>query len=206
MTALSPSTKVSCAVSQYSRRPALFFAAAQLFGAALALGSPALAQETLAPGSFKAFAADGMEARVSDFSGQTVPRYASLRYNEVNGRAGPSPDYPVRWTYERAGLPVVVIRESKDWRMIRDPMGDEVWINQSQLAAKRTAITTNSGVIYREPRTDAAKVARFGPGAVVSLGDCGQVWCRVEGDGRKGWVGKTDLWGADTLKVSPGKR
>jgi SH3-like domain-containing protein len=206
MTALSPSTKVSRAVSQYSRRPALFFAAAQLFGAALALGSPALAQETLAPGSFKAFAADGMEARVSDFSGQTVPRYASLRYNEVNGRAGPSPDYPVRWTYERAGLPVVVIRESKDWRMIRDPMGDEVWINQSQLAAKRTAITTNSGVIYREPRTDAAKVARFGPGAVVSLGDCGQVWCRVEGDGRKGWVGKTDLWGADTLKVSPGKR
>lgn len=206
MTALSPSTKVSRAVSQYSRRPALFFAAAQLFGAALALGSPALAQETLAPGSFKAFAADGMEARVSDFSGQTVPRYASLRYNEVNGRAGPSPDYPVRWTYERAGLPVVVIRESKDWRMIRDPMGDEVWINQSQLAAKRTAITTNSGVIYREPRTDAAKVARFGPGAVVSLGDCGQLWCRVEGDGRKGWVGKTDLWGADTLKVSPGKR
>jgi SH3-like domain-containing protein len=206
MTALSPSTKVSRAVSQYSRRPALFFAAAQLFGAALALGSPALAQETLAPGSFKAFAADGMEARVSDFSGQTVPRYASLRYDEVNGRAGPSPDYPVRWTYERAGLPVVVIRESKDWRMIRDPMGDEVWINQSQLAAKRTAITTNSGVIYREPRTDAAKVARFGPGAVVSLGDCGQVWCRVEGDGRKGWVGKTDLWGADTLKVSPGKR
>lgn len=206
MTALSPSTKVSRAVSQYSRRPALFFAAAQLFGAALALGSPALAQETLAPGSFKAFAADGMEARVSDFSGQTVPRYASLRYNEVNGRAGPSPDYPVRWTYERAGLPVVVIRESKDWRMIRDPMGDEVWINQSQLAAKRTAITTNSGVIYREPRTDAAKVARFGPGAVVSLGDCGQVWCRVEGDGRKGWVGKTDLWGADTLRVSPGKR
>ena len=206
MTALSPSTKVSRAVSQYSRRPALFFAAAQLFGAALALGSPALAQETLAPGSFKAFAADGMEARVSDFSGQTVPRYASLRYNEVNGRAGPSPDYPVRWTYERAGLPVVVIRESKDWRMIRDPMGDEVWINQSQLAAKRTAITTNSGVIYREPRTDAAKVARFGPGAVVSLGDCGQVWCRVEGDGRKGWVGKTDLWGADALKVSPGKR
>jgi SH3-like domain-containing protein len=206
MTALSPSTKVSRAVSQYSRRPALFFAAAQLFGAALALGSPALAQETLAPGSFKAFAADGMEARVSDFSGQTVPRYASLRYNEVNGRAGPSPDYPVRWTYERAGLPVVVIRESKDWRMIRDPMGDEVWINQSQLAAKRTAITTTSGVIYREPRTDAAKVARFGPGAVVSLGDCGQVWCRVEGDGRKGWVGKTDLWGADTLKVSPGKR
>ena len=130
-----------------------------------------MAQETLTPGSFKAFAADGMEARVSDFSGQTVPRYASLRYDEVNGRAGPSPDYPVRWTYERAGLPVVVIRESKDWRMIRDPVGDEVWINQSQLAPRRTAITTQAGVIYREPRTDAVKIARFGAGAVGSFAE-----------------------------------
>jgi len=193
-------------VSQNSRRPALFLALAQVFGAAFALGSPAMAQETLTPGSFKAFAAEGMEARVSDFSGQTVPRYASLRYDEVNGRAGPSPDYPVRWTYGRVGLPVVVIRESKDWRMIRDPMGDEVWINQSQLAVKRTAITTLAGVIYREPRTDAAKVARFGAGAVVSLGDCGQVWCSVEAEGRKGWVERAGLWGADTLKIAPGKR
>jgi SH3-like domain-containing protein len=193
-------------VSKNSRRPIVFLAIAHVFGAAFALGYPAVAQETLTPGSFKAFAAEGMEARVSDFSGQTVPRYASLRYDEVNGRAGPSPDYPVRWTYERAGLPVVVIRESKDWRMIRDPVGDEVWINQSQLAARRTAITTHAGVIYGEPRTDAGKVARFDAGAVVSLGDCGQVWCRVDGDGRKGWVEKAHLWGADTLKAAPGKR
>ncbi len=193
-------------MSKNSRRPIVFLAIAHVFGAAFALGYPAVAQETLTPGSFKAFAADGMEARVSDFSGQTVPRYASLRYDEVNGRAGPSPDYPVRWTYERAGLPVVVIRESKDWRMIRDPVGDEVWINQSQLAARRTAITTHAGVIYGEPRTDAGTVARFDAGAVVSLGDCGQVWCRVDGDGRKGWVEKAHLWGADTLKAAPGKR
>lgn len=192
-------------MSQNSRRTAVFFAAAQLFGAALALSSPAAAQETLTPGSFKAFAADGMETRVSDFSGQPVPRYASLKFDQVNGRAGPSTDYPIRWTYERAGLPVVVVRESKDWRMIRDPMGDEVWINQSQLAARRTAITTDNGVIYRDPRTDAAKVARFAAGAVVSLGDCGQVWCRVEAEGRKGWVEKADLWGAESLPAAPGK-
>lgn len=202
---LVPSTEVSRAVSQNSRRTAVFLLAAQLFGAAMAAGAPAMAQETLTPGSFKAFAANGIETRVSDFSGQPVPRYASLKFDEVNGRAGPSTDYPIRWTYERAGLPVVVVRESKDWRMIRDPMGDEVWINQSQLAARRTAITTDTGVIYREPRKDAAKVARFGAGAVVSLGDCGHVWCRVEGDGRKGWVEKSRLWGADTLPNAPGK-
>jgi SH3-like domain-containing protein len=193
-------------VSQKRSRTVVFLAFAQICGAVLMAASPASAQETLTPGSFKAFAAEGVEARVSDFSGQPVPRYASLKFDEVNGRAGPSPDYPVRWKYERAGLPVIVVRESKDWRMIRDPMGDEVWINHSQLAAERTAIATDSGVIYREPRTDAGLVARFSTGAVVSLGDCGNAWCRVEADGRKGWVRRSHLWGADALPSTPGNR
>lgn len=192
-------------MSQKRSRPAVFLRVAQLIGAAALASASAAAQETLTPGSFKAFAASSMEARVSDFSGQPVPRYASLRYDLVNGRAGPSTDYPVRWNYERAGLPVIVIRESKDWRMIRDPMGDEVWINQSQLAEHRTAITTDIGVLFRDPRTDSQKVARFAAGAVLSLGDCGDVWCRVQADGRKGWIQRAHLWGADALPVAPGK-
>lgn len=192
-------------MSHNRRRTAVFLAAA-CFGGALLAAGPASAQEALTPGSFKAFAAEGVETRVSDFSGQPVPRYASLKFDEVNGRAGPSADYPVRWTYERAGLPVIVVRESKDWRMVRDPMGDEVWINTSQLVARRTAIATDKGVMYREPRTDSAPVARFSAGAVVSLGDCGNVWCRVEADGKKGWVHRGRLWGAEPLPAAPGNR
>ena len=136
---------------QKSRRRLSFLLAGPVFCAAALLSPVAAAQEasvpeTLTPGSFVAYAADGMEPRLSDFSGLPVPRYASLRFNEVNGRSGPSPDYPVRWTYERAGLPVVVVRESKDWRKVRDPMGDEVWINKSQLNEQRTAIRS------RKPR------------------------------------------------------
>ncbi len=97
-----------------------------------------------------------------------------------------------------------IVRESEEWRMIRDPMGDEVGINQSQPAPRRTAITTDTGSIYREPRTDAAKLARFAAGAVVALGDCGNAWCRVEAEGRKGWVQRTHLWGADPLLATPG--
>jgi len=201
--------KASCAVSQKRCRTAVFHQVAQICGAAtIAIclaAAPASAQDKLSPGSFKAFASNGVEARVSDFSGQPVPRYASLRYDKVNGRAGPSPDYPVRWNYERAGLPVIIVRESKDWRMVRDPMGDEVWINQSQLAQRRTAITTDTGSIYREPRTDAGKVARFVAGAVVVLGDCGTAWCRIEADGRKGWVQRGHLWGAEALPAALGK-
>lgn len=177
---------------------------AQIFGAlgffAVAAIAPAThAQEKLEPGSFRAFAADGVEPRLSDFSGLTVPRYASLRFDEVNGRSGPSLDYPVKWTYERAGLPVVVIRESNEWRKIRDPMGDEVWVNASQLAEQRTAITTHTGAMLQTPAPEARPAARFNPGTVVSLGECGTVWCPVTAQGQKGWIVREHLWGADAL-------
>ena len=133
---------------------------AQIFGAlgifALAAIAPAAqAQDQLTPGSFRAYAAEGIEPRLSDFSGLPVPRYASLRFDEVNGRSGPSLDYPVKWTYERAGLPVVVIRESNEWRKVRDPMGDEVWVNASQLAEQRTAITTHAGAMVETPAPES---------------------------------------------------
>jgi SH3-like domain-containing protein len=180
--------------------------AAQICGAVGVFASAASAQKTLTPGSFKAYAAEGIEPRVSEFSGYPVPRYASLRYDQVNGRSGPSPDYPVRWIYERAGLPVVVVRESNEWRKIRDPQGDEVWVNKSQLAEQRTAITTDSGAIRRDPKRDAAIVVRFSAGAVLTLRDCGTQWCRVEAEGRTGWAARSQLWGADPLPGTPGKR
>lgn len=200
---------------QKSRRRLSFLLAGPVFCAAALLWPVAVAQEasapeTLTPGSFVAYAADGMEPRLSDFSGLPVPRYASLRFNEVNGRSGPSPDYPVRWTYERAGLPVVVVRESKDWRKVRDPMGDEVWINKSQLNEQRMAITTHSGGMHRDPKPEAPLAARFEPGSVVSLGACGTMWCPVNAQGQKGWILREHLWGTDPLPqaqdAAPGNR
>jgi SH3-like domain-containing protein len=135
-----------------------------------------------------------------------VPRYSSLRYDEVNGRAGPSRDYPVQWTYERLGLPVIIVRESQDWRKIRDPMGDEVWVNKTQLAAERTVITTASGGIRRDASAKSAFAARFAAGAVLQLDGCKDEWCRVEAEGRKGWVLRSELWGADDLPLAAGAK
>lgn len=189
-------------MSEFRIRLVTFLAIAQIFGA-----GAAHAQDTLTPGSFKAYAPiAGAEPRVSDFSGKPVPRYASLRHDVVNGRSGPSTDYPVRWTYERAGLPVVIIRESQDWRKIRDPMGDEVWVNKSQLAAERTAITVDTGTILRDPNPRSMPVARFEAGAVVTLGSCGTDWCRVAAEGREGWARRSLLWGVDPLTAAPGNR
>ncbi|HEV7692134.1 MAG TPA: SH3 domain-containing protein [Hyphomonadaceae bacterium] len=185
-----------------------FLLVAQICGAALSapashaqsVQSPAA---TLAPGSFKAYAAEGVASRVSDFSGLAVPRYSSLRYDKVNGRAGPSLDYPVTWTYGRQGLPVVIVRESQEWRKIRDPQGDEVWVHRRMLAAERTAITTAAGAIKHEADSRSQPVARFNIGAVLKLEACTPAWCRVEAEGRKGFVLKSLLWGADALPPAP---
>lgn len=157
----------------------------------------------LGPADFKAYAPPGPTARISEFSGLPVPRYSSLRYDKVNGRSGPSLDYPVSWTYERLGLPVVIVRESQEWRKIRDPAGDEVWVHRRMLAGERTAITTARGAMYRDPDVHAGALATYQPGAVVSLGECGEDWCRVEAEGRKGWAPRQQLWGADDLRAAP---
>lgn len=172
---------------------------AQIFGAVLLTSAPAAAQQSLGPGSFEAYVTNGVDARVSDFSGLPVPRFASLRYGAVNGRGGPSKDYPVTWTYERAGLPVVIIRESHEWFKVQDPVGDEVWMHKSQLSAERTAITTNDGALRRNPDHAAGPMARFSPGAVVKLGECNVAWCRVEAEGIKGWAHRDQLWGDEDL-------
>ena len=188
-----------------------FLLVAHICGAALMQsaqaqeGKPreARSSEALVPGSFKAYAAEGVASRVSDFSGLPVPRYSSLRYDKVNGRAGPSLDYPIAWSYSRLGLPVVIVRESQEWRKIRDPQGDEVWVHRRMLAAERTAITTTTGAIKRTADSRSAAVARFGAGAVMQLESCEGAWCRVEADGRKGFVLRTQLWGADELPQTP---
>ena len=185
-------------MSKKRTRLVTLLAVAQIFGAAAAY-----AQDQLTPGSFKAYAPEAMEPRMSDFSGKPVPRYASLRHDTVNGRAGPSLDYPIRWTYERAGLPVVIVRESQDWRKIRDPLGDEVWVNKSQLAAERTAITTDTGAIFRDANPRSAHIARFAAGTVVSRGDCTGTWCQATAEGREGWIPRAQLWGIAPLTSAP---
>jgi SH3-like domain-containing protein len=181
----------------------------RLFGCVIAdLALPASAQSTPAhvQGSeaaprFTAWARDRDVPRISNFSGLEVPRYSSLKSAPANGRAGPSEDYPVRWRYERAGLPVIVVRESEDWRKIRDPGGDEVWVHRRLLAAERTVITTAAGAIRRNPDAGSPEAARFGPGAVLKFEGCVGEWCRVEAEteGRKGWSMRSQLWGDEPL-------
>lgn len=165
------------------------FLGAVLFSGGLALspGSPAAAQSN---------PSDLPEARLSHITGEPVPRFASLRYSEVNGRAGPSQNHPILWQYRRQDLPVLIVKESIDWRRVRDPDGDEVWVHARMLEANRTGLIRIDTPMREGPRSDAPVAARLEAGLVVKLGDCLRHWCDVRVQGRRGWAIREAVWGA----------
>lgn len=154
------------------------------------------------PGTTAHAQAEEPPVRVSRFSGEPVPRFASLRFSAVNGRMGPSLDHRIKWRYERAGLPVLIIKETVDWRQVRDPDGDLVWIAANQLSSRPSALVRGDEMVFlrRKPAASAQPLARLEPGVIVTLGACEKGWCRVESGGRRGWVAANLLWGADPFE------
>jgi SH3-like domain-containing protein len=118
-----------------------------------------------------------------------LPYWASLRYDEVRMRVGPSEEYPIEWVYKRKGLPVKVVRVREGWRLIEDPEGAQGWIARSQgLAA-----------IHEEPSSASVVKWRAQPGVVAGLLRCQVKWCEVDVAGRKGWIARDRLWGTEDL-------
>lgn len=130
-----------------------------------------------------------------------VPYWASLRYDEVRMRVGPSEEYPIEWVYKRKGLPVKVVRVREGWRYVEDPEGDRGWIARSQLDPERGALVTGKGLadLRAGPSASAALRWRAEPGVVAKLGTCREGWCEVEIAGRKGWIQQSRLWGTEAL-------
>lgn len=136
------------------------------------------------------------EVQISRFSGKPVPRFETLRHDTVNGRVGPSKDHKVQWEYNRRGLPVLILKESGDWRYVRDPQGDEVWIERTQLTAQQNAVAMADFVLKAGRAPDSEDVARISAGALLELGTCDAGMCQVSADGFKGWAPRAQLWGA----------
>ncbi|MQX36897.1 hypothetical protein GHC57_10255 [Roseospira navarrensis] len=157
---------------------------------AVVVAVPAAAQD---PG-----AAD--EGPVTGPSGLPLPRFVSLGSNKVNLRIGPGIRYPVAWVYQRKGLPLEILRESEDWRNVRDPAGATGWMHRNMLSSgTRTAVVIGEirQPLLRRPAADAEPVAEVEPGVVVTLLQCplDGLHCRVETDRFQGWLARGALWG-----------
>jgi SH3-like domain-containing protein len=133
-----------------------------------------------------------------------LPRFASLQSNEVNMRQGPGETYPIIWTYQRAGLPVEIIEEFDIWRRIRDHDGVVGWVKSTLLVGKRHVIVRDEQrPLRKSPEAGALPVAQIDPGVILKVLECAGDWCRLEVQGYKGWMMKTEFWGvyqAETLE------
>lgn len=137
-------------------------------------------------------------------SGLPIPRFVSLKADEVHWRVGPGRDYPIEWTYVKRGLPVEVIAEYDVWRKVRDHQGSEGWVHQQRLSGRRMVLITQDLLpLLRRPQNDAPVLAKIENGVVARLFSCDAGWCRIEADGFRGFVQRSGLWGvysAETVK------
>ncbi|WP_241503719.1 SH3 domain-containing protein [Ferruginivarius sediminum] len=157
-------------------RPALVLAVACLL---LSMSGAALAQQT------------------GRSTGLPIPRFVSLRADEVNLRTGPGLRYPIEWVYRRQDLPVEVIEEFEAWRRIRGWDGTVGWVHGVMLQSKRTARVTGSDIRLLRARAnpDGDPVAMLEPGAIGKLDRCKRDWCRIEFAGLIGWLQRKAFYG-----------
>lgn len=146
--------------------------------------------------SFSRFAA-------ADTTGLPVPRFVSLRSNQINLRTGPGMRYPVEWVYMKSDLPVEITAEFENWRKIKDWDGKEGWVHQHMLSGRRTIRLNKETLLLRAPADEALPVAKAEAGVIGKLELCPKnvAFCKVKLQGFQGWLPKKELWGVYPAEV-----
>ena len=122
--------------------------------------------------------------------------FLTLRNDNVNLRQGPSFDYPVKISYKKKYLPVLIQDKSYNFRKIRDHENNSGWIHISQLSKKKAAITIDDNLILFSNSTIYSNpIAILKKGRLVKIKKCKNGWCKVVTGDFKGWVKKGSLWG-----------
>ncbi len=126
----------------------------------------------------------------------SVPRFASLRADQVNLRAGPGTRYPIEWVYLRRALPVEIVAKFENWRKVRDVDGTIGWVHHSMLSRRRTVIVAGTErTLFSAPDEGARAVLRVEPRVTADLLTCEGAWCRIAVAGHKAWIRRAHIWG-----------
>jgi SH3-like domain-containing protein len=128
-----------------------------------------------------------------------VPRFVSLRSDQVNFRAGPGFQYPVTWLYQRDGLPVEIIGEFDVWRQVVAPDGGTGWVHEATIRARRAFYVTAAQAVLRgSPDAQANPVAYLDQGVSGTLLTCmaDSDFCKVATLHETGYLAREDFWGA----------
>lgn len=131
-------------------------------------------------------------------TGLPLPRWASLKSDEVNLRKGPGTRYPIEWVYRRHDLPVQIEREYETWRLVEDQDGVKGWVHQANLTGRRSFVVKGGErTMHHSGAEDSAVVARLRPGVVGRIRACEAhaTWCEVQVGDYRGWLKRDDMFG-----------
>jgi SH3-like domain-containing protein len=153
--------------------------------------TPALAPAPAAPPA-------AAEPAKGSVTGLPLPRWASLRTDEVNMRVGPGTRFPIEWQYHRRDLPIKILREVEVWRLIEDQDGVKGWVHQATLVGHRGFVVRDPEALLRQGADDASPaVARLKQGVVGRIRACAAKadWCEVQVGSYRGFLRRTQFWG-----------
>jgi SH3-like domain-containing protein len=128
-----------------------------------------------------------------------VPRFVTLRTDQVNFRAGPGFQYPVLWIYQRDGLPVEIIGEFDVWRHVVAPDGGTGWIHMATIRARRGFfITAPQAAMRAGPDPNASTIAKLDQGVSGLLIACAPASqsCKASTGSLTGYLNRADFWGS----------
>jgi SH3-like domain-containing protein len=128
--------------------------------------------------------------------GGKLPRFVSLRSDLINLRVGPGQTYPIAWVLTRKGMPVEIVKEFQNWRMVKVWNDASGWIMDRMVTAERHVVVAGAvRTLHRQPDGASEIVARAEPGVVARLLECRGDWCRIEAGSYQGWLQRGDVWG-----------
>ena len=126
-----------------------------------------------------------------------IPRFATIKSNEVNARTGPAIKCPIEWVFIKKGEPIEIIAEYEHWRNIRDINGEGGWVHLSLLSTKRAVIIISKEAVplTKSPTSNSKVVAIISTNVRCQLNKCKDNWCRVKYKHYEGWLPRKVLWG-----------
>lgn len=132
-----------------------------------------------------------------------VPRFVTIKFNEVNVRVGPDKNFPVTWVFVRAKEPVEIVAEHEQWRKILDVEGEGGWVHSNALSGKRSIIINSKQEVHLFSTSDDADnhiIAHLKPNLRCELLKCKKELCKITCKGASdkaitGWASRKHLWG-----------
>ena len=108
-----------------------------------------------------------------------APYWASISADKAMMRTGPGKNYPARWLYVRADLPIKVVALYKEWRKVQDPAGEIGWMQRNLLSDTRTGFVTGDEPRPLHEAANEGSPVRYlaEPGVVGRLSECSGGWC-----------------------------